>query len=270
MRSVYLITFLICCLCLNALPTYAKKSSYSAIPGGILDLKIAKKSASQPLVRFGLQEVLTLEGKKHWRILAGIPLHTLPGDYLVSIHSTDKSEDDYHLVFSVQQQQYKNSDEINQANVAPNVILDQLNTLGFDHSEIPDFPFEYPTTGNWQNDFGDYLPQSNGKIKQQTFVSQTIETITGIHTPQKGIISNQWQSNNGTNFIAISHGRGVYSVLAGLDELIVKTGDGLHKGALIGKSIPDAGKKNKTIRWYSVMNNTLINPELFLEFNDTQ
>lgn len=265
---------LLFCLWLASLAVNADDAAFSAIPGGILDLKIPKKSAAQPLVRYGLQEVLTLETKNQWRVLAGIPLDTLPGDYLISIEPVSEEDDDYHLVFSVQQRQYNNNDEgENQTTYAkPKTILSNLTTLGFDHSEIPEFPFEYPTSDEWNGDFGKQFQnlalKNTGTSAQQTFISQTMSGITAVHTPQKGIISNQWKSDNDMHYIAISHGRGVYSVLAGLDEVIVNIGDGLHKGALIGKITPSVGKTNNRLHWYAVMNNTFINPTIVTKLID--
>ena len=62
----------------------------------------------------------------------------------------------------------------------------------------------------------------------------------------------------------LDHGRGLYSVIRGVTDLSIETGNGVMAGAVLGKS-PVYEGRNSTISWQVIMNGVYVNPVLLVE-----
>jgi len=78
MKSKVTILVLIFGLALN-FKSHADTFNY---PGGVAQFTILKQTDTLPDVKFGLNEPVVMEYPDHWRILVGLGLETLPGDYV--------------------------------------------------------------------------------------------------------------------------------------------------------------------------------------------
>lgn len=246
-------------------------------PGGIAEIHIPKTSALLPTVKYGLKEPAILENDSYWRVLIGISLEQLPGDYLVYIHEQEREDDDgiSFKKFQVNHKTYPLRDG-NKITVKKLKIFSQLSELDFSNSQPPTLPMQWPFNAQWDTGFGDIFLQGDEttpNIQNHTFGDAT--PLTLVKAPQTGIVCNIDQSKNGLYTVVIDHGRGIYSLLHNLDDITVELGNGVVAGAVLGKVAADnkpstsstqpeltkqREKMGKPVYWQVQLNGVFVNP----------
>ena len=141
-------------------------------PGGVVELFVPKTSANLPLVRFGIREPIVIDENDRWRILIGISLATVPGEYLVYVKQLDEPAFDLH--FDVQP---------NASAVTENTIDAQSNVYMTDHTKFseldysnsvqPLLPLNPPVNGQWSELFGQIIINSGSSLDVPNYVSLT-------------------------------------------------------------------------------------------------
>lgn len=266
-----------------ALPCFAQSTNQNiqknslSFPGGVSELLIDKQSDQLPTVKFGTKEPIIIEQANSWRILIGLSLKTLPGDYLVYVKRATKNSSGFNLKFSVAQQKYSLSDTAITAN---NIALfrkvyTSFSSIDFSNSEQPSLPLQLPINGRWQDNFGTIYQSNDGEtLIRQNLVRYQAIPFTAVQAPQNAIISHIELHDSGTATVYLDHGRGLYSILSGLSDLTVEIGNGVVAGAVLGKMLPinydQQAQANLTVtpflNWQVVMNEIYINPLLLTDF----
>lgn len=241
-------------------------------PGGIVQIELEKKTKQPPMARFGTKDLLVLDRGNRWLVVFGLELTMIPGDYLLYVKPASKDLDSYIKKFRV----LPRSDvfKIHSIDIENPLLPDSLSTLDFENSSPPKFPFNYPIAGQWENRFGQAIlrnqseketrfSQSNSdEIDFRTYLSLTTTAIETVQSPQNGIVSMIMPYQENSFSVYIDHGRSLYSILHGVADLNVEVGNGIVKGAVLGKLPSDTGiEKPATIIWQSIFNDILIDPE---------
>lgn len=295
------------------LPTDAKNQSTWAYPGGLVDLRWRKRSNRLPTVRFGLQEALVIDHGAEWRALIGLALNTVPGDYIAYVKPGSTEEPAFTQNFAVLQKRYPML-KVDSLNRFKGLDPDDVSVLDFANSVPPSLPWQAPVDAEWVDDFGQVMVAASGSptIEHKNYLTftkaaDTSQTSVVVKAPQSGIVSritnlnasntaasksddsslnsNQDQ-NDEPRTICIDHGRGLFSVFHGLEDITVDIGNGVVAGAVIGKtssinSTPDVGASSniqqriearigsqtrqskasgRQLRWQCVLNGAYINP----------
>jgi hypothetical protein len=243
-------------------------------PGGIAELTIVKDSADMPEVRFGLNEPVIMEYKDHWRILIGLSLDTLPGEYVAYVKSGIEGSTGHYKKIVVKQydypfQEYSRLDGV----IDQRAIFktdDSFSDIDFSNTQQPSLPLRWPLEGRWSNNFGHKLYNTKQAVlhtPNAIVVSTTI--LSTVISPQSAIVSKIRTSESGISSVTLDHGRGLYSILSGLNDITVEIGDGLVAGAVIGKllavdegTLDASAPVDKTLVWQTVINNAYVDPQL--------
>ena len=85
------------------MPVAAQPFNY---PGGVVDIRLNKQHAELPELKYGTREPAIIDMGSQWRILVGLSLGTLPGDYLLYFKSAAKDASALHQKFTVTQRSY--------------------------------------------------------------------------------------------------------------------------------------------------------------------
>lgn len=232
-------------------------------PGGIVDIRLDKQTDIVPDIRFGIEEPVIIEQSDHWRILIGIPLNTLPGEYIVYIKRAIKEVPAEYEKFVIQQKNYDLSETADTKNVIY-LTHKKLSELEFKNTQQPSLPLQKPVDGDWSQTFG-YLnlyAKKKDLIQQNVIYLDTTETLD-ISAPQNAIISNITTDENGNSSIYMDHGRGLYSIITGLNETTIEIGNGVIAGAVIGRVLQKSDTKKdvtRRITWQCIINGAIINP----------
>ena len=232
-------------------------------PGGVAQLILEKQSDLLPVVKFGIKEPVIIDQDTHWKILIGLSLDVLPGEYLVYVKRANKDSSASYEKIHVQQKLYSLA-ENNNSKKYINMQHKRISDIEFENSQQPSLPLNFPATGDWNTSFGElnYDKRKETLTSQNTLYLEIIEK-TLILAPQNAIVSKVVTSKTGTSTVYLDHGRGLYSIISGIKEITVSAGNGVVAGAVLGNTTPPTStlkKSSNYITWQSMMNGAYINP----------
>jgi hypothetical protein len=246
-------------------------------PGGVAQLTIAKASSDIPEVKFGINEPVVIEYADYWRILVGLSLETLPGEYVVYIKSgVDGSTVEYQKIV-VKQNNYPFHEYPDQDGIIDRHAVfkaaNSFSDIDFSNTQQPSLPLRWPLDGSWSNNFGYKLYDTNlGTLYTPNAIVVSATELSTVISPQTAIVSKIETSASGISTVYLDHGRGLYSILSGLSDITVEIGNGIVSGASIGKLLAsDEGASDrsasagKTLVWQTVMNNAYIDPQVLIQ-----
>jgi hypothetical protein len=252
-------------------------TGFYSFPGGIAQLRLPKLSSSLPVVKFGIAEPPIIESENYWRILVGLDLAILPGEYLVYVKHNDVDLAATSLKFDVVQKTYPitNIDDLRSAIHAKGINHDKFSEIDFENSEQPHLPLKRPIDGTWVDVFGSVASSNDPLSKDsetlvQNYVYLSSTELKIVTAPQNAMVSRiiQGPEPEALATVFLDHGRGVYSILSGVADLSIEVGNGLVAGAIIGK-LPSSVNTDQpsTLIWQSVVNGVYVNPLILTELN---
>ncbi len=255
-------------LTLNAMPAMAQYN----YPGGVVELELEKKSDQLPEVRYGLYEAVVLEKTKVWRVLIGIDLNTLPGEYVVYIDDHQQSLDNFRSIDIIHEPAASTSAEPLPADYARNLVREPSawSEIEFSNTQQPNLPLRRPADGDWVMRFGEKVANENsGKILTINSAAMTTTKLTNVIAPQDAIVSRVvTDSETGRSQVFLDHGRGLFSVIDGVFDVTVEAGNGVIAGAMLGNTgSPSDRAEPVTLYWQTRMNRTLVNPQILTQLS---
>ena len=264
MRSLrFISTLLLINYCLITPKAYSEEKTSFSYPGGIAELILEKQSDLLPEVKFGINEPVIIDEGRYWRILIGLSLDTLPGEYIVYVKRSVEDASVIYEKIQVSQKNYALS-KLNNNLRHIHRTHKKVSDIDYQNTQQPNLPFVYPTQGEWNTSFGELnFDKKKQTLKGQNTVYINITNKTYIVSPQNAIVSKIETNKRGVSTLFLDHGRGLYSVISGLKDITVNIGNGVVAGAVIGSSYPS--KETPTFRknfisWQSIMNGVYINP----------
>jgi len=237
-------------------------------PGGVVELILPKNSNVLPSVQYGIREPVIIEQFDHWRVIIGLDINTLPGDYLAYIKYPDSGSPAYSIKFAVRQKSYPITEIDTELQSNINIQHNTLSDLDFSNTEQPIFPLKLPITGEWHDAFASQEFNTAINTEQPSLVSQNFISLTStkteiISSPSKAIVSRIILGDVVSAFatVYLDHGRGLYSIISGVSDLSVSTGDGILAGAVIGKlSQDEKNPSSRILKWQCMINGVYVNP----------
>jgi len=240
-------------------------------PGGVVEIRVDKKNTFLPEIQYGIHEPAIIEEENNWRILIGLSLDTIPGEYLVYLkHEIDGATSE-HIKFFVEQKNYP----VRVLNKKPKQTIKQVNLsltkLDYENTQQPNLPLRFPAEGDWNLEFGTvFFDNKSKKANTQNQIFFETSSIISVRSPENALISNIIIQKDGSSTVFLDHGRGLYSVIGGITDLNVEIGNGVVSGAVIGKVTPAASlKKNaaatNTLTWQCILNGIYVNPTILTQ-----
>ncbi len=240
-------------------------------PGGIIELELEKQSDQIPDIKFGLANPVIIEYKDYWRVLIGIGLDILPGEYVMYYKPNyDGASGEYksllvrQKVYPFTKYQASQAKELRRAYRTH----DSFSDLDYENTQQPSLPLSMPVKGIWSENFGHILfnDKTSSMLTPNALVLQSSEE-TVIRSPQNAIVSKVRTDQTGISELVLDHGRGLFSILSGVSDLTVETGNGIVAGAVLGRlkgddkpTIRQAPAEPPQLIWQTVVNGAYVNP----------
>jgi murein DD-endopeptidase MepM/ murein hydrolase activator NlpD len=121
-------------------------------------------------------------------------------------------------------------------------------------------PMGRPVNGQISSGFGTRLDPVNGEGAYHTGIDFRGKRGEKIYATGAGVVTMAHRNGNYGNYVLIDHGNGYTSSFAHLDRFLVKQGDRIERGQLIGM-VGSSGRATGTHLHYEVcLNNKPINP----------
>jgi len=240
-------------------------------PGGIAEILIDKKNTFLPEVQYGIYEPTIIEQDDHWRILIGLDLKTIPGEYLLYLkHQVDDASSE-HIKFIVEQKDYPIKVLERKSKKLIKQEHSRLTQLDYENTRQPNLPLNFPVEGHWDLEFGAvFYNKRSKKTHTQNQISFETSSIINVRSPENALVSNVIIEKDESATVFLDHGRGLYSVISGITDLNVEIGNGVLSGAVIGKVTPTADFKKstvatKTLTWQCILNGIYVNPTILTQ-----
>lgn len=240
-------------------------------PGGVVEIFIDKKNTFLPEVQYGINEPTIIEEENNWRILIGLGLDTIPGEYLIYLkHNVDDASSE-HIKFFVEQKNYPIKVVEKKSNKTIKKAHSTLTKLDFENTQQPNLPLNLPVKGNWDLGFGTiFYNKKSKKTNIQNQISLETSSIINVRSPENALVSNIITEKDDSSTVFLDHGRGLYSVISGITDLNIEIGNGVLSGAVIGKVTPTANLKKSTVAtntltWQCILNGIYVNPAILTQ-----
>lgn len=242
----------------------------SAVPGGIA---IVPLPASTTGARYGNRSVMVLTHDGRRYAVVGLPLDTQPGEQTLV---TSGPNGHSNLTFTVSSKTYatqrltiRNKSMVTlSAKDLKRVRRESKIIDGVYDDWTPSFyaqlPFSLPVQGPETSPFG-VQRILNGKPRSpHSGIDIAAPAGTPVRAPADGIVALTGNFFFNGNSVFINHGEGLVSVYVHLKKILVKEGEHVQRGEVIGKLGATGRTTGPDLHWTVTLNGTHINPELLV------
>lgn len=244
---------------------------HNPVPGGIALLPLGP-GEQRPSVRFNNRPVIVTKRDGQWLAVLGLPLDSQPGEHHLQWQQGGAERS---LAFQVQSKQYPEQHITlsNQRQVSPSAedltrIRGELARSRAAYAKIselePQLGFMLPVDGRISGVFGSRRFFNGQERRPHSGLDIAAPTGTPIQAPAGGTVVEVGDFFFNGKTVFIDHGQGLVSMYCHMDSIQVKPGQQLKQGEVIGTVGATGRVTGPHLHWSISMNNTLIDPELFL------
>ena len=267
---------------LNMSTSYAVDyPTINAVPGGVAVVNLLSSYTEKDKVFFAKKRVLTRKINDSWQALIGLPLKIKPGIHKIKI-MTHKGKKHYQE-FSVYNKDYETRHITikNKRMVSPKkediqrhykekpLMLAALK-LWTENSQV-ETQFTLPVEGRFSSIFGLRRIYNNQKrIRRHTGLDIAAPQGTVITSPAKGKVVRTGNYFFTGNTVFIDHGQGLITMYSHLNTIHVKAGQQLKQGEKLGTVGMTGRVSGPHLHWVVSLNNTKVDPKLFIPKHDAK
>ena len=250
----------------------------SPVPGGIAIIELDPAFNKQSKVYFWKKRILTRKINNTWQAVVGLPLKIKPGVHKIKIISAQGKKK--YQEFSVHNKDYETRHITikNKRMVSPTkkdierhykekpLIVAALKTWTENNNTQTNFI--HPVEGRFSSIFGLKRIYNNQKrIRRHTGLDIAAPVGTAINSPAKGKVIRTGSYFFTGNTVFIDHGQGLISMYCHLNKTNVKAGQLLEQGQNIGTVGMTGRVSGPHLHWVVSLNNTKVDPKLFIKSN---
>lgn len=275
---MYKTKLLVLFCCLGAGIAFAKpatlttNSSYRCnYPGGI----VLKTVPCNSEIYFHDNRVLVVQNHSHCIAIAGIPLSGTPGSAKLIIKTKKRTKEiTFQIIpkkypaehFTVKKPRYLKKPSAalwERIKKEQKIINSALNH--WDSKLYSKLNFSLPVKGRFSSPFG-LTRMINGKLRSR-HRGLDIAAMRGtkIKAPAAGYIANTGHYFFSGKSVIIDHGQGLITFYGHLAKILVKTGQFVHKGQVLGLVGSTGRSTGPHLHWGACLNHNRINPLLLLQ-----
>ena len=271
-NNTSILLFILLFICFDTSATILPHES--VVPGGIAIISINTKD--KPEAFFYDRKVMVIGEPENWKAIVGIPLSAKVGMHDLKV-VTNEVKTNYH--FEVLNKEYKTQYLTiqNKRQVNPNKEdLERINKESkliakakLHWSQNDDVPLQFiqPADGPRSSSFG--LRRFFNKQPRKPHSGMDIAAPKGspIIAPADGVVINTGNYFFNGNTVFIDHGQGLITMYCHMDSIDVEEGTRVKAGDEIGKVGLTGRVTGAHLHWSVILNNTTVDPALFLSEN---
>ncbi len=271
----YALAFFAVLFVLPAFPAHAIADlpRVHSVPGGIAIVPLVPDSEPKPSAYFADQRVLVLRQNGYWQAVVGLPLELAPGTHsLAFVVQNQRQESDFYVFPKKYPAQYLTLQNERQVNPGPEelqrinkeqVEINKVFTT-WSEQELTDLRFQAPATGRLSSRFGLQRFFNNQPRQPHTGLDIAAPKGTPIKAPAAGVVVEIGDYFFTGNTVFVDHGQGLISMYCHLSKVSVVAGQRLAPGEKIGEVGMTGRATGPHLHWAISLNNTRIDPALFL------
>lgn len=241
-----------------------------AVPGGIAVIPVPATATD---AHFDGHRVMILDHNGSRYAAVGLPLDTVAGKQTFTVDTPDGPQS---LTFDVTAKDYgtqtltiKNDRLVNPtpadlARIAKeSKIIDGVYDA-FTPELYAQLPFSLPVDGVRSSPFGTKRILNGEPRSPHSGIDIAAPAGTPVRAPADGVIAQTGDYFFDGNTVMIDHGEGLVSVYIHLQKILVKPGEHVHRGQVIGKLGATGRTTAPNLHWTVTLNGARIDPELLL------
>lgn len=263
--------------------TFAAKSvndtSYpvaNAVPGGIIIINLNKPATEKIKVYFNNKRVFVRNNNNILQAVIGLPLKIKSGIHKIKLVSEtgkishkefsvyDKEYETRHITIKNKRMVSPKKEDIERHYKEKPLIIAALKTWSENNQVQSDFI--HPVDGRFSSIFGLRRIYNNQKrIRRHTGLDIAAPTGTNIISPARGTVIRTGSYFFTGNTVFIDHGQGLITMYCHLNKTDVRAGQKLAQGQKIGTVGMTGRVSGPHLHWVVSLNNTKVDPKLFIK-----
>lgn len=250
----------------TALPTH------SPVPGGVAVIDLGPAGSTPPSAHWGQRPLAVIKDQGRFFALFGIPLDTQPGQQEIRIVSGSSSQTRSITIASknypeqrltIKDKRKVEPNPADQARFAREQAVTDAIKRSFSERSV-DVDFALPANGPLSSRFGLRRIFNGLPRNPHAGLDVAVGTGTPVRAPADGTVANTGNYFFNGNTVFIDHGQGLITAYMHLSRLDVRAGQPVKRGELLGAVGATGRVTGPHLHWAVILNNTPVDPELFL------
>ena len=244
----------------------------SPVPGGVAVIDLGPAGPAAPSARWGEQAIAVVSDHGRWFAVFGIPLDTLPGDLEIGV-VVGASTTIRHVAVTIKNYPEQRLTIKDKRKVEPNpddlarIEREQKTTDAIKRRFSPPPPqtdFVQPAAGPLSSRFG--LRRIFNGLPRNPHAGLDVAAAAGapVCAPAAGTVVDTGEYFFNGNTVFIDHGQGLITAYMHLSHIDVRPGQAVRTGDQLGAIGATGRVTGPHLHWAVILNNTPVDPELFL------
>ncbi len=254
---------------------FIARSLHEPVPGGVAVVSLGSGASAPSAVYDGSPVMVVKDSNEEWIAIVGVDLKSSPGRHQLKVRSDTSGEQT--LTFEVGNKEYA-SQHIklkNQAHVSPGP--EQLKRYEREYAEQmqayasfrPAGPsnvlLDAPVEGRTSSPFGLRRFFNGEERNAHSGLDFAVPRGTPVKAPADGVVTivGDYFFNGRTVFV--DHGQGFITMYCHLDDIVVKKGQEIKRGEVLGKVGATGRATGPHLHWNVSLNGKRVDPAIFLK-----
>jgi murein DD-endopeptidase MepM/ murein hydrolase activator NlpD len=245
---------------------------HSPVPGGVAVIDLGVAGTAAPTARWGGQPLAVVRQDGRWFALLGIPLDTLPGELEIGVFGGStatarsvliqaKNYPEQRLTITDKRKVEPGRDDLARIE-REREITEAIKRRFSDTAPATDFML--PASGPLSSRFGLRRVFNGQPRNPHAGLDVAVGTGAPVKAPAAGVVANTGDYFFNGNTVYIDHGQGLITACMHLSRIDVRAGQAVRKGDTLGAAGATGRVTGPHLHWAVIINNTPVDPELFL------
>jgi murein DD-endopeptidase MepM/ murein hydrolase activator NlpD len=246
----------------------------SNVPGGVVVVPI--KSKDRPKAFFYDKKVMVIGKSQNWKAIVGIPLKIELGEHKLKVVSNsaeanylfevvDKDYEAQYLTIKNKRQVDPNKEDMLRIS-KERKLISKVKTNWREINNIP-LRFIKPAKGPFSSSFGLRRFFNNQPRNPHSGLDIAAEKGTPIVAPAAGVVTNAGDYFFNGKTVFLDHGQGLITMYCHMEKINIKEGDSVSVNDVLGTVGSTGRVTGAHLHWSVILNNTTVEPLLFLKAN---
>ncbi len=246
----------------------------SNVPGGVVVIPI--KSKDRPKAFFYDKKVMVIGKSQDWKAIVGIPLKIELGEHKLKVVSNsaeanylfevvDKDYEAQYLTIKNKRQVDPNKEDMLRIS-KERKLISKVKTNWREINNIP-LRFIKPAKGPFSSSFGLRRFFNNQPRNPHSGLDIAAEKGTPIVAPAAGVVTNAGDYFFNGKTVFLDHGQGLITMYCHMEKINIKEGDSVSVNDVLGTVGSTGRVTGAHLHWSVILNNTTVEPLLFLKAN---